>query len=313
MGNESSAPSSSTRPPPSHNFRKTPQKIVPKNNHHTNLHNHTSNDGNNIIINSTKTPKKKLGRLSGQLARTPVDQAALREEKEQEKAQEKQEKRQAEIFLRPDDRCIDDFYKIRSDEVLGKGTFGMVWLADCLPRSKRADQFCAVKTILREAMPVSCLAREVRMMQLCQQNNIVRVFDCFKTPQDISLVLELCEGGDLSSFCDKMDRPVPEKIAACWIHQALSAVDYLHNIGIIHRDIKPSNFFLHKLADINQIENPDKFNIESTQIKLGDFGLAIPYPTLPARTINKDPQEPPFCREKVIILNHILLFRIFIL
>jgi serine/threonine protein kinase len=213
----------------------------------------------------------------------PTDRETLRKEKEFEKAQEKLERDQAIAFLAAEDRRLDDFYYIRN-EVLGKGTFGMVWLADC--RRTKTEKFCAIKTVIKEAMPATALAREIQMMQLCAHVNIVRIYDCFKTADDVSMVLEHCAGNDLGSICDQLKSPVEEKLVARWMRQALCAIDYMHNIGLIHRDIKPTNFFLSSAS----YESP---------LKLGDFGLAMPYPTAPARANTGDPNVPKLIREKV--------------
>tara|TARA_A100001015_G_C14879183_1_gene667643 strand:- start:7 stop:459 length:453 start_codon:yes stop_codon:yes gene_type:complete len=135
-------------------------------------------------------------------------------------------------------------------------------------------------------MPAVALAREIQMMQLSNHENVVKLYDCFRTKDDVSLVLELCKGNDLTSIVDKLQNPLGEVIVSNWMRQALSAISYLHSIGIIHRDVKPANFYLLE----------EQFD---SQLKLGDFGLAMPYPTLIARNKQKDPNVPKLVREKV--------------
>tara|TARA_A100001015_G_C14879183_1_gene667644 strand:- start:745 stop:1053 length:309 start_codon:yes stop_codon:yes gene_type:complete len=69
----------------------------------------------------------------------PKDLELLKLEKEQQKAREKYEHEQAVQFLVGEDRQLHDFYHVQND-VLGKGTFGMVWRAS----RKNSSLKCAV-------------------------------------------------------------------------------------------------------------------------------------------------------------------------
>jgi Neu-associated kinase len=78
-----------------------------------------------------------------------------------------------------------------------------------------------------------------------------------ETENSYYLVTELCEGGDLMDYiCAR--KYLSEACTRKFIRQIISAVDYLHRIGILHRDLKIENLLLDK-----------NFNI-----KLIDFGLS---------------------------------------
>ena len=61
----------------------------------------------------------------------------------------------------------------------------------------------------------------------------------YETPDDVFIVTELCEGGDLFErivqvrFFDEVD-------AANLVRQMLSAISFLHNLDppVVHRDLK---------------------------------------------------------------------------
>ena len=63
--------------------------------------------------------------------------------------------------------------------------------------------------------------------------------DVYETPDDVFIVTELCEGGDLFErivqvrFFDEVD-------AANLVRQMLSAISFLHNLDppVVHRDLK---------------------------------------------------------------------------
>ncbi|KAH8730162.1 kinase-like domain-containing protein [Phaeosphaeriaceae sp. PMI808] len=74
------------------------------------------------------------------------------------------------------------------------------------------------------------------------------------------IAMELAEGGDLFDKIEA-DEGVEENIAHFYFSQMISAVGYMHSMGIAHRDIKPENVLLSAEGDL----------------KLSDFGLAAMY------------------------------------
>ena len=72
-------------------------------------------------------------------------------------------------------------------------------------------------------------------------------------------ILEICDEGSLSDIIDGCGSGVSEKAAASYFKDMIEAVEYLHGQDIIHCDIKPANFLVHE-----------------SQVKLADFGMAIP-------------------------------------
>lgn len=55
--------------------------------------------------------------------------------------------------------------------------------------------------------------------------------------------MELADGGDLFDKIEA-DEGVGEDIAHFYFSQLISAVGYMHSMGIAHRDIKPENVLL---------------------------------------------------------------------
>jgi serine/threonine protein kinase len=74
------------------------------------------------------------------------------------------------------------------------------------------------------------------------------------------MILEVCEGGSLH---DKIDNApngrIPEQQAAKYFLDAVQALEYLHEQGMIHCDCKPANFLL---------------GLDGC-VKLADFGMAV--------------------------------------
>ena len=81
---------------------------------------------------------------------------------------------------------------------------------------------------------------------------------------------ELCEGGSLTeriAYHERAGVAMPERQAALYTEQVLSAASYCHQRGVLHRDLKPDNvLFLAREA-----ESPLKvidFGLGSTEARL---------------------------------------------
>ena len=77
-----------------------------------------------------------------------------------------------------------------------------------------------------------------------------------------NIILEYCEGGDLSEY--KITHKLNENSIKIIMYQLLSGVKYLHDAGIIHRDLKPENILL-------------KYKDNLDCLKITDFGLSTKY------------------------------------
>ena len=90
--------------------------------------------------------------------------------------------------------------------------------------------------------------------------------------QSVSLILELCTGGELFDAIVRRKR-YPEPAAARVIRAVVSVVHYMHSKGFMHCDLKPENVVL--------------MNRESdTKIRVIDFGQAASF----------RPGKPPYNR-----------------
>ena len=78
------------------------------------------------------------------------------------------------------------------------------------------------------------LRREGKILQMIRHSNIVQLLEIMETQNSYYLVTELCRGGDLMDYISQRRR-LPEQEVKRYIRQIVSAVDYLHRLGILHR------------------------------------------------------------------------------
>lgn len=156
---------------------------------------------------------------------------------------------------------IDNKYQLESS--VGSGGFGDVYKATHIHMS----QTVAIKLLnLSNDIAKKRFIKEGQILAKIHEKksteNIVIVKDLGQS-EDISyLVMELLEGETLST------RIIPGKVLSFQeiykiVMQICSAIQTVHNFGVIHRDIKPSNIFLAK----------NKYTGEEI-VKVLDFGIA---------------------------------------
>eukprot|EP00347_Sterkiella_histriomuscorum_P008700 403344090 len=147
--------------------------------------------------------------------------------------------------------------------IVGQGGFSKVWKV----QSKRHKQHVFA---LKEMSKAKIIARNTLSQILMEKNIlsklnssfIVNMHAAFQDRDNLFLVLDYCQGGDLRyQINQKQFNEVEAKfMVAC----LLEAVEYTHSQGVIHRDIKPENL----VFDNNGY------------LLLTDFGIAREIPTL---------------------------------
>ncbi|KAM7272730.1 hypothetical protein ACFE04_027393 [Oxalis oulophora] len=145
---------------------------------------------------------------------------------------------------------------------LGRGEFGITYL--CTHRESRDNLACKsiTKRKLRTAIDIEDVRREVQIMSsLPDHPNFVKLKATYEDSENVHLVMELCEGGEL------FDRIVArghysERAAANLARTIVEVVRMCHENGVMHRDLKPENFLF-----ANKKEN--------SPLKAIDFGLSV--------------------------------------
>ena len=157
---------------------------------------------------------------------------------------------------------------------LGKGAFGEVFLTQIDGKSgfyatKRLDRaYCEREDNIKR------LSNEIKVMQKIHHPNIVSLIDLKKTKSHHYLVMEFCNGGDLTGclrkYMAKYNRPFSEEIVQYLMIQIVRGLDALHSRNIMHRDLKLDNI----LVCFNSENDKNGLNMMKAIAKITDFGFA---------------------------------------
>ena len=188
---------------------------------------------------------------------------------------------------------VDDLILTKS---LGKGGFGEVFLTQI----KGHKGFFATKRLDRafseKPENLKRLSNEISLLKKINHPNIVRLIDLKKTKSHCYIVMEYCNGGDLSSCLKKYKaahrRPFSEEIVQYIMRQVVNGLEFLHSNKIIHRDLKLDNI----LVTFNSEQDKNNLNMMKAIAKIIDFGFATKLPkgnltyTVLGTPTNMDPQ-----------------------
>ena len=171
-------------------------------------------------------------------------------------------------------------------ERLGTGAFGIVYKV--LKQSN--NYFYVIKQIPLFGLTqkqINDAKLESKILSSVKSIYIVRYYESFEENNYLNIVMEYCDGGDLSQFIEKnkeTNKPLEENLIWNIFLKITIGLASLHKSKILHRDLKSLNIFLTKNLDI----------------KIGDFGVAkILTATGFAKTIIGTPYylSPELCDE----------------
>lgn len=123
---------------------------------------------------------------------------------------------------------------------IGRGGFGKVWKVEF----KRTQTLYAMKEMQKlrviSKRSVHSVMNERKILEVLVNPFIVNMHFAFQDRENLYLVLDLKNGGDLRYHISKTKR-FNEAQAKFFIACVVKALEFIHDNGILHRDIKPEN------------------------------------------------------------------------
>ncbi|KAL2554824.1 putative serine/threonine protein kinase IREH1 [Forsythia ovata] len=158
------------------------------------------------------------------------------------------------IHSTKDRTSIDDFEIIKP---ISRGAFGRVFLA----KKRTTGDLFAIKVLKKADMirknAVESILAERDILISVRNPFVVRFFYSFTCRENLYLVMEYLNGGDLYSLLRNLGC-LDEDVARVYIAEVVLALEYLHSLRVVHRDLKPDNLLI----------------AHDGHIKLTDFGLS---------------------------------------
>ncbi|KAL2522782.1 CDPK-related kinase 5 [Forsythia ovata] len=155
--------------------------------------------------------------------------------------------------------------KYEMGEEVGRGHFGYT----CRAKFKKGElkgQEVAIKVIpkpkMTTAIAIEDVRKEVKILRaLTGHSNLIHFYDAYEDHDNVYVVMELCEGGELLDRILSRGGKYTEDEAKTVVTQILNVVAFCHLQGVVHRDLKPENFLFTSKE-------------ENSQLKAIDFGLS---------------------------------------
>ncbi|XP_066121031.1 myosin light chain kinase family member 4 isoform X3 [Saccopteryx bilineata] len=153
--------------------------------------------------------------------------------------------------------AVNSFYTVSRTEILGGGRFGQVHKCE----EKATGLKLAAKIIKTRGMKDKDeVKNEIAVMNQLDHVNLIQLYDAFESKNDIVLVMEYVDGGELFDRIIDDNYNLTELDTVLFVRQICEGIRHMHQMYILHLDLKPENILC--------------VNRDTKQIKIIDFGLA---------------------------------------
>mmetsp|Transcript_43213 Transcript_43213/g.136640 ORF Transcript_43213/g.136640 Transcript_43213/m.136640 type:complete len:678 (-) Transcript_43213:15-2048(-) len=154
---------------------------------------------------------------------------------------------------------------------IGSGKFSVVFRARMSDGRNVALKKINIFDMMDAKSRNKCL-REVHMLRsISKHENLIEYLDAFIENNELMIVFEWAENGDLRRLLRRATAPFEEREVWKYFLQVAGAVAHMHEQRMMHRDIKPANIFI----SANNV------------LKLGDLGLGRVFSAESVETFSK--------------------------
>ena len=172
-------------------------------------------------------------------------------------------------------------------QTLGKGSYGIVYKV----QKENTNEIYVIKQIALRGLSqkeIDEVRQEAKILSSINSDFVVKYYDSFEENDNINIVMEYCDEGDLNDFIIKKKESqtlIEEDLIWNLFIKITIGLAHIHQMKILHRDLKTMNIFLKN----------------GFQVKIGDLGVAkILLKNSFAKTLIGTPYylSPEICQEK---------------
>lgn len=161
----------------------------------------------------------------------------------------------------------DSIYEIFKSTIIGTSSYSVIYLGRCIcskhEKITRSDKLVAIKKINFKNLTQSTTRMVLTEIKIIKEliieghPNIVEYYEVVDYQDVTYVVMEYCDGGDMSSLL--IGKQFKDVYLKYYFSQILAAINFLRKKKIIHCDMKPKNILL---------------SSDKKTLKLCDFGFA---------------------------------------
>lgn len=143
---------------------------------------------------------------------------------------------------------------------IDSGKFGTVYLCQDIITHEEFAMKKILKKDLKNIKYLNQIFNEIAILRKLDHENIIKLYKVYEDDKSIYLILEYVQHGNMLKRILKKKK-MHEKQVMLFTRNLFEVLGYIHSKGIIHRDLKLENILMTS-------------NIEDSEFKLADFGLA---------------------------------------
>ncbi|MED6153031.1 serine threonine-protein kinase [Stylosanthes scabra] len=149
-----------------------------------------------------------------------------------------------------------DFGNLKVVSALGRGAKGLVFLAKTYE-----GQWLALKVVSKALIRMRNSSHRKRVsfeQQILRRFNhplLPRLRGVLETEELLGFAIDFCHGGNLHSLRRKQsEKTFTVDAIRFYAVELVTALDYLHNIGVVYRDLKPENILIQESGHIMLVD-----------------------------------------------------------
>lgn len=160
------------------------------------------------------------------------------------------------------------------NQVIGKGTFAVIKKATHNTTGYQVALKTYQKKLLTRKSQLMAIHREIYILAGLNHPNIMKLFEVIDTRTHVNLIMQLCSGPNLLDYQKRFGEKLKfahnkvwtvmmsEEIVKPLFKQLVSAIDYMHKLGLVHRDLRIENIIINEMTK---------------EVKFIDFGFATSF------------------------------------